>query len=83
MKQDKDSLLEINANGGESHHMLTTDMSSHNDNDPAQSVRTLGGLTADSTMAGRMPQSQNNQERELKNGGGESTKINNLMEAPS
>ena len=48
MKQEKDSLLEISAKNGDSEH-LTTDMSTHND-DPSQSVRTLGGLTSMSAI---------------------------------
>lgn len=54
MKQEKDSLLEISANGGEH---LTTDMSTHHD-DPSQSVRTLGGITISSAVDQRMLDSQ-------------------------
>ena len=54
MKQGKDSLLEISANGGEH---LTTDMSTHHD-DPSQSVRTLGGITIASASDQRMLNSQ-------------------------
>lgn len=50
MKQEKDSLLEISANGGEH---LTTDMSTHHD-DPTQSVRTLEGFPLGSGLDQRM-----------------------------
>lgn len=53
MKQGKvDSLLEISANGTH----LTTDLSTHND-DPLQSIPTLGGLTTDSSIAQRQADS--------------------------
>ena len=65
MKQEKDSLLEISANGGEH---LTTDMSTHHD-DPTQSVRTLEGFPLGSAIDQRMLESQlSNQKRPSENG---------------
>ena len=65
MKQEKDSLLEISANGGEH---LTTDMSTHHD-DPTQSVRTLEGFPLGSGLDQRMLDSQiSNQKRPSENG---------------
>ena len=59
MKQEMDSLLEISAKNGDGGEHLTTDMSTHND-DPSQSLRTLGGLTSMSTADQRLLDSQVN-----------------------
>jgi hypothetical protein len=52
MKQGKDSLLEISANG----EHLTTDLSTHND-DPLKSIPTLGEFTDESAIAQRQLES--------------------------
>ena len=65
MKQEKDSLHEISANGAEH---LTTDMSTHHD-DPTQSVRTLEGFPLGSAIDQRMLESQlSNQKCPSENG---------------